>query len=86
VKKNPGKYSYASSGTGSPHHIFMELLKKQLGLDMVHVPYKGSSGAMVDLLSGKVDMAFLRRHAGHRQPAGRQAVHRRHCRWPSARC
>jgi tripartite-type tricarboxylate transporter receptor subunit TctC len=65
VKKNPGKYSYASSGTGSPHHIFMELLKKQLGLDIVHVPYKGSSGAMVDLLSGKVDMAFLRRHAGH---------------------
>jgi tripartite-type tricarboxylate transporter receptor subunit TctC len=59
VKRNPGKYSYASSGTGSPHHIFMELLKKQLGLDIVHVPYKGSSGAMVDLLSGKVDMAFL---------------------------
>jgi tripartite-type tricarboxylate transporter receptor subunit TctC len=59
VKSHPGKYSYASSGTGSPHHIFMELLKKQLGLHMVHIPYKGSSGAMLDLLSGKVDMAFL---------------------------
>jgi len=59
VKKNPGKYTYASSGTGSPHHIFMELLKKQLGLDIVHVPYKGSSSAMLDLLSEKVDMAFL---------------------------
>jgi tripartite-type tricarboxylate transporter receptor subunit TctC len=59
VRKNPGKYSYASSGSGSPHHIFMELLKKQLGLDIVHVPYKGSSSSMVDLLSGKVQMAFL---------------------------
>jgi len=59
IRKNPGKYSYASSGSGSPHHIFMELLKKQLGLDIVHVPYKGSSSSMVDLLSGKVQMAFL---------------------------
>jgi tripartite-type tricarboxylate transporter receptor subunit TctC len=59
VKKNPGKYTYASSGTGSPHHIFMELLKKQLGLHLVHIPYKGSSSSMTDLLSGKVDMAFL---------------------------
>jgi tripartite-type tricarboxylate transporter receptor subunit TctC len=59
VKANPGKYSYASSGIGSPHHIFMELLKKQLGLDIVHVPYKGSSSAMQDLLAGRVDMAFL---------------------------
>lgn len=59
VKKHPGKYTYASSGTGSPHHIFMELLKKELGLDIVHVPYKGSSSGMLDLLSGKVDMAFL---------------------------
>ena len=59
VTKHPGKYTYASSGSGSPHHIFMELLKKQLGLHIVHVPYKGSSSSMVDLLSGKVDMAFL---------------------------
>ncbi len=59
VKRSPGKYSYASSGIGSPHHIFMELLKRQLGLDIVHVPYKGSSSAMLDLLSEKVDMAFL---------------------------
>jgi tripartite-type tricarboxylate transporter receptor subunit TctC len=59
VKNHPGKYSYASSGNGSPHHIFMELLKKELGLDIVHVPYKGSSSGMLDLLSGKTDMAFL---------------------------
>jgi tripartite-type tricarboxylate transporter receptor subunit TctC len=59
VKKNPGKYTYASAGNGTPHHIFMELLKTQLGLDIVHVPYKGSSSAMTDLLTGRVDMAFL---------------------------
>jgi tripartite-type tricarboxylate transporter receptor subunit TctC len=59
VRKHPGKYTYASAGHGTPHHIFMELLKTQLGLDIVHVPYKGSSSAMTDLLSGRVDMAFL---------------------------
>ena len=59
VKKNPGKYSYGSSGNGSPQHIFMEILKRQLNLDIVHVPYKGSNSGMLDFLSGKVDMAFV---------------------------
>jgi tripartite-type tricarboxylate transporter receptor subunit TctC len=59
VKQHPGKYTYASAGHGTPHHIFMELIKTQLGLDIVHVPYKGSSSAMTDLLTGRVDMAFL---------------------------
>jgi tripartite-type tricarboxylate transporter receptor subunit TctC len=59
VKKNPGKYRYASAGIGTPHHIFMELLKKQFGLEITHVPYKGSVEAMPDLLAGRVDMAFL---------------------------
>jgi tripartite-type tricarboxylate transporter receptor subunit TctC len=58
VRKNPGKYSYASSGNGSPQHIFMELLKKQLGLNITHIPYKGSNTSMVDLLSGQVDFNF----------------------------
>jgi tripartite-type tricarboxylate transporter receptor subunit TctC len=59
VKANPGKYRYASAGIGTPHHIFMELLKQQFGLDITHVPYKGSVEAMPDLLSGRIDMAFL---------------------------
>ena len=59
VKRNPGKYQYASAGIGTPHHIFMELLKKQFGLEITHVPYKGSVEAMPDLLAGRVDMAFL---------------------------
>jgi tripartite-type tricarboxylate transporter receptor subunit TctC len=59
VKRNPGKYRYASAGMGTPHHIFMELLKKQFGLEIIHVPYKGSIEGMPDLLAGRVDMAFL---------------------------
>jgi tripartite-type tricarboxylate transporter receptor subunit TctC len=59
VKRNPGRYRYASAGIGTPHHIFMELLKKQLGLEISHVPYKGSIAALPDLLAERVDMAFL---------------------------
>ncbi len=59
VKANPGKYRYASAGIGTPHHIFMELLKRRFGLDITHVPYKGSVEAVPDLLAGRVDMAFL---------------------------
>ena len=59
VKRNPGRYRYASAGIGTPHHIFMELLKQQFGLKITHVPYKGSVEAMPDLLAGRVDMAFL---------------------------
>jgi tripartite-type tricarboxylate transporter receptor subunit TctC len=59
VKKHPGKYTYASAGVGTPHHIFMERLKTELGLNIVHVPYKGSSNAMTDLIARRVDMAFL---------------------------
>jgi tripartite-type tricarboxylate transporter receptor subunit TctC len=59
VKRNHGKYRYASAGIGTPHHIFMELLKKQFSLDITHIPYKGSVEAVPDLLSGRVDMAFL---------------------------
>jgi len=53
-----GKYNYASVGSGSPHHLFMEALKKELGLDIEHVPYKGTSAALVDLLSGRVQVMF----------------------------
>lgn len=59
VRRNPGKFSYASAGIGTPHHIFMELLKRELGLDIVHVPYKSGSEAVPDLLAGRVDMSFL---------------------------
>jgi tripartite-type tricarboxylate transporter receptor subunit TctC len=46
VKRAPGKYNYASVGSGSPHHLFMEALKTEYGLDIQHVPYKGTGAAM----------------------------------------
>jgi tripartite-type tricarboxylate transporter receptor subunit TctC len=59
VKKNPGKFNYASSGSGSPHHLFMEVLKRDLALDIQHVPYKGSAAAVLDLIGGKPEVMFL---------------------------
>jgi len=59
VKKNPGKFNYASSGSGSPHNLFMEVLKKEQGLDIQHVPYKGSALAVLDIIGGKPEAMFL---------------------------
>ncbi len=59
VRKNPGKFNYASLGSGTPHHLFMEILKKELGLDIQHIPYKGSAPALIDLLSGKIEIMFI---------------------------
>lgn len=58
VRKNPGKFNYASPGVGSPPHLTMELFKHQNDLDIVHVPYKGSSGAVTDLIGGQVTVMF----------------------------
>jgi len=59
VRQNPGKFNYASSGSGSPHHLFMEVFKKELNLDVQHVPYKGSAAAILDIIGGKPEMMFL---------------------------
>ncbi len=58
AKRNPGKLSYASVGPGSSQHLGMELLKRMAGVDIVHIPYKGSSPAMNDLLGGQVQLMF----------------------------
>jgi len=58
IKAAPGKYNYASVGSGSPHHLFMEALKAQYGLDIQHVPYKGTPAAMTDLLTGNIQVMF----------------------------
>jgi tripartite-type tricarboxylate transporter receptor subunit TctC len=54
AKKEPGKISYASPGTGSPHHLAMELFAKEAGIKMTHVPYKGAAPAVQDLIGGQV--------------------------------
>ena len=58
IKKNPGKYNYASVGNGSPHQLFMEALKTEYGLDIQHVPYKGTPAALTDLLAGSIQVMF----------------------------
>ncbi|MDF8359599.1 Bug family tripartite tricarboxylate transporter substrate binding protein [Achromobacter anxifer] len=54
AKKDPGKLTFGSAGTGSTQHLSMELLKSTAGVDMLHVPYKGSSAALVDVQSGLI--------------------------------
>lgn len=54
AKANPGKLTFASSGAGAPQRLAMEMFRFQLGLDMLHIPYKGSGPAMTDLVGGQV--------------------------------
>ena len=58
AKARPGRLNYASVGVGSPNHLGMELLKSLSGIDIVHVPYKGATPAMADLIAGQVQLAF----------------------------
>ncbi|CAB5660603.1 Argininosuccinate lyase [Delftia tsuruhatensis] len=58
AKKEPGKLHFASSGTGSTQHIAAELFKDAAGVDITHVPYKGSAAALADLVGGQVQMSF----------------------------
>ncbi len=58
AKKEPGTINYASSGAGSTQHIAAEMFKDAAGVNIVHVPYKGSSAALIDLVSGQVQMSF----------------------------
>ncbi|MEQ1882116.1 MAG: tripartite tricarboxylate transporter substrate binding protein [Burkholderiales bacterium] len=56
AKSKPGSINYASGGNGTSNHLCMELFKSKTGVDMVHVPYKGSAPAVTDLLGGQVDI------------------------------
>ena len=58
AKASPGKLNYASSGPGTPYHMAGELFKAMAAVDIVHIPYKGSSGARTDVLGGQVQMMF----------------------------
>lgn len=58
LKKSPGKYSYASGGSGSPQHLLGEMIKMQKSVSMVHIPYRGQSPALQDVLGGTVPIAF----------------------------
>jgi tripartite-type tricarboxylate transporter receptor subunit TctC len=58
AKRNPGKLSYGSVGGGSASHLTMELLKSDVGVDLVHVPYKGFPPAVTDMLGGQIQAMF----------------------------
>jgi tripartite-type tricarboxylate transporter receptor subunit TctC len=58
VKTRPGKLTYASTGVGGGLHLTMEMLKMQTGIDMLHVPYKGSSSTVPDMIGGRIDVMF----------------------------
>lgn len=58
AKANPGKINFSSPGTGTPNHLGGELLKALAHINIVHVPYKGGGPALVDLISGQVQMTF----------------------------
>ncbi len=59
AKKNPGRLSYSTSGVGNPQHLNGELLEELAGVHMVHIPYRGAAGQLVDVTSGLVDMTFV---------------------------
>lgn len=58
AKAKPGGMSYASSGPGTPYHMAGELMKAMAGVSIVHIPYRGSSGARTDVLGGQLEMMF----------------------------
>lgn len=58
AKANPGKLSYGSQGNGTTSHLTMELLKRRAGLQITHIPYRGSAPASTDLMGGQIDVMF----------------------------
>jgi tripartite-type tricarboxylate transporter receptor subunit TctC len=58
AKSKPGALSFASSGIGAASHLTMEMFKARMGLDMVHVPYKGTAGALQDTVAGNINLMF----------------------------
>jgi tripartite-type tricarboxylate transporter receptor subunit TctC len=59
AKARPGALNYGSPGAGTPHHLAMELVKKQANIFITHIPYRGTAPALTDLLSGQIDVMFL---------------------------
>jgi len=62
ARANPGKLTFGSSGTGAASHLSAELFKAMAGIDMLHVPYKGTGQAVTDLLAGQIDVMFAPAH------------------------
>ncbi|WP_088142772.1 Bug family tripartite tricarboxylate transporter substrate binding protein [Achromobacter xylosoxidans] len=81
--KHPGKYTYASAGTGSPQHLAMEMLQQKTGARLTHVPYRGVAPAMQDVIGNQVDLLMIglpgglaQIRAGNVKPLGAATVQR----------
>jgi tripartite-type tricarboxylate transporter receptor subunit TctC len=75
AKRSPGRLNYASPGSATPHHLAMELFKRHFGVFIVHIPYRGTAGAVTDLLSGQIQLMFLPVHVALPQvKAGKLAM------------
>lgn len=72
VKARPGEVNYGSPGFATPHHLAMELFKHATGTDLVHIPYKGTSGVMSDLVGNHVSAMFVPTHVALPLAADRQ--------------
>jgi tripartite-type tricarboxylate transporter receptor subunit TctC len=59
LRANPGKFNFGTPGVGTAHHLAMEMFKKQTGVDIVHIPYKGAALVTPDLISGQIPMAMM---------------------------
>ena len=62
AKASPGKLNYGSPGNGTPHHLAMELFKNEMGIELTHVPYRGTGPAVTDLIGGQIGVMFLPLH------------------------
>lgn len=62
ARKRPGELNYGSPGNGTTHHLTMELFKHDTGIDVTHIPYKGSAGALTDLVAGRLNAMFMPIH------------------------
>lgn len=67
ARASAGRFNYASPGIGTPHHVAMEFFKQQTGIDILHVPHKGTAGAVTDLVGGQVQVMFLPIHVAMAQ-------------------
>jgi tripartite-type tricarboxylate transporter receptor subunit TctC len=70
AKAHPGKLSFGSPGNGTPHHLGTEMFKTMAGLDMVHVPYKGSTNALTDVMTGNLQLMWVTINVGMPLVAG----------------
>jgi tripartite-type tricarboxylate transporter receptor subunit TctC len=65
AKQRPGELNFSSPGSGTPHHLIMEIFKQVTGTNITHIPYKGTASALTDLVGGRVETAFFPVHTAN---------------------